>query len=61
VHSHNSNFGPQNYFQYNSVSQNPAAFIYGFQPFDAVPSECSNSATPVPSPTTSEESVYSFS
>jgi hypothetical protein len=47
AYSHNNNFGPQNYSQYNSVSQNPGAFNYGSQPFNAVPSESSNSATPV--------------
>lgn len=61
AYSHNNNFGLQNYSQYNSISQNPAVFNYGSQPFNEVPSECSSSATPVPSTTTSENSVYYFS
>lgn len=52
AYSHNNNFGSQNYSQYNSVSQNPAAFNYGSQPFNEVPLKCSNSDTLVPSTTT---------
>jgi hypothetical protein len=52
AYSHNNNFGPQNYSQYNSVSHNPAALNYGSQPFNEVPLECSNSETLLPSSAT---------
>jgi hypothetical protein len=61
AYSPKNNFGPQNYSQYKNVPQNPPAFNYASQLLSTVWSEHSYTMTPMPSSSTSEDSVYSFS